>query len=71
MIEFILGVIIIFILFLFVLFGMFILAGAMIDYIYNDDIDEDGSMAELVDASGLSPDVQKWACEFESHWSYK
>lgn len=38
MIEFILGVIIIFI-----LFGMFILAGAMIDYIYNDDIDEDGS----------------------------
>ena len=42
MIEFVLGVIIIFILFLFVLFGMFILAGAMIDYIYNDDIDEDG-----------------------------
>lgn len=37
MIEFILGII--FILFLFVLFGMFILAGAMIDYIYNDDID--------------------------------
>lgn len=42
MIEFILGVIIIFILFLLVLFGMVILAGAMIDYVYNDNIDEDG-----------------------------
>lgn len=42
MIEFILGVITIFILFLLILFGIVILAGAMIDYIYNDDIDEDG-----------------------------
>lgn len=41
MIEFILGVIIIFILFLFVLFGMFILAGAMIDYVTNDNTDDD------------------------------
>lgn len=42
MIEFILGVITFFILFLLILFGIVILAGAMIDYIYNDDIDEDG-----------------------------
>lgn len=42
MAEFILGVVIIFILSLFVSFGLVILTGAMIDYIYNDDIDEDG-----------------------------
>ena len=47
MIEFILGVITIFILFLLILFGIVILAGAMIDYIYNDDIDEDGIDALL------------------------
>lgn len=42
MIEFTLGVIIIFILSLLVSFGIVILAGAMIDYVYNDDIYEDG-----------------------------
>lgn len=42
MIEFILGVIIIFILSLLVSFGIVILAGAMIDYVHNDNIDEDG-----------------------------
>ncbi len=42
MAEFILGVVIIFILSLFVSFGLVILAGAMIDYVTNDDIDEDG-----------------------------
>lgn len=42
MAEFILGVVIIFILSLFVSFGLVILAGAMIDYVYNDDIDEGG-----------------------------
>lgn len=42
MAEFILGVVIIFILSLFVSFGLVILAGAMIDYVYNNDIDEDG-----------------------------
>lgn len=42
MAEFILGVVIIFILSLFVSFGLVILAGAMIDHVYNNDIDEDG-----------------------------
>ena len=42
MAEFILGVVIIFILFLLVLFGIVILVGAMIDYVHNDNIDEDG-----------------------------
>lgn len=42
MAEFILGVVIIFILSPFVSFGLVILAGAMIDYVYNDGIDEDG-----------------------------
>lgn len=41
MAEFILGVVTIFILSLFVSFGLVILAGAMIDYVTNDDIDED------------------------------
>lgn len=41
MAEFILGVVIIFILSLFVSFGLVILAGAMIDYITNDNTDDD------------------------------
>lgn len=41
MIEFILGVITIFILFLLILFGIVILAGAMIDYVTNDNTDDD------------------------------
>lgn len=42
MIEFVLGVIIIFFLSLLVSFGLVILAGAMIDYVSDDNIDEDG-----------------------------
>lgn len=41
MAEFAIGVIIIFILSLLISFGMVILAGAMIDYITNDNIDDD------------------------------
>lgn len=41
MAEFILGVVIILILSLFVSFGLVILAGAMIDYVTNDNTDDD------------------------------
>lgn len=41
MAEFILGVVIIFILSLLVSFGLVILAGAMIDYVTNDNTDDD------------------------------
>lgn len=41
MAEFILGVVIILILSLFVSFGLVILAGVMIDYVTNDNTDDD------------------------------
>lgn len=41
MAEFILGVVIIFILSLLVSFGLVILAGTMIDYVTNDNTDDD------------------------------
>lgn len=41
MAEFILGVVIIFILSLLVSFGLVILAGAMIDYVTSDNTDDD------------------------------